>query len=278
MTAHADIILAGVHRGGTRILDAVTAPASLGTWLLVDAKAGRADAGALRMRGRAADAEVATMTADAEQILPRVAHARVLVAAVDTVAVTRRLVAETRGAAVLWQLVGRGPISSGGTCFGLAGSIRAADDSARDATLHLLDVLRGMSVPASSGYLTEGGDVLTGPLLQTLRATVSTTTAAHLDDLARGIPISSTLTLALLNDTVRAANLDWREGEQVNDTIQRAVAAFRLRPTGRCGAVLVDPRHGRLEFWRMDLASMQFIGLVTFDPPPTPDKKALVSD
>lgn len=277
MTAHEDIILAGVHRGGTRILDAVTEPANLGTWLLVDAKPGRADAGALGMRGRAAEAVVTTMTADAEQILPRAADARVLVAAVDTVAVTRRLVAESRGTAVLWQLAGRGPIISGGTYFGLAGSIAATDDAARDATVQFLDVLGSMSVPASSGYLTEG-EVLAESFLQTLRATVSTTTAAHLDDLARGIPVSSTLTLALLNDTVPAALLDWREGEQVTATIKRALAAFPLRPSGRCGAVLIDPRRGRLEFWRMDVATSEFIGVVEFDPPPTRQEKAILSD
>lgn len=277
MTAHADIILAGVHRGGTRILDALAAPASLGTWLLVDAKAGRADAGALRMRARIGDAVITTMIADAELILPRVAHTSVLVAAVDSVEVTRRLIAESRGTAVLWQLVGRGPISNGGTCFGVAGSIAATDDRARAATVQLLDVLSGMSAPASSVYLTEG-EALAGTLLQTLRATTSTTTAMHLNDLAGGIPISSTLTLALVNDTVPAAILDWRDGEHVTDTIHRAFAALRRPAVPRYGAVLVDPRRGRVECWRLDVASRQLLGLVEFDPPRTPREKAIVTD
>ncbi|HVE70633.1 MAG TPA: hypothetical protein VNI54_04630 [Thermoanaerobaculia bacterium] len=264
-----------MHRGGTRILDAVTAPARLGSWLLVDAKPGRADAGALHMRARASDVVVETMTADAEQVLPRATHAHVLVAALDSVAVTRRLVAGSRGTAVLWQLVGRGPISSGGTCFGLAGSIAAADDAARDATLRLLDVLADQVVPASSAYLTEGGDVLAGSLLQTLRDTVSTTTVMHLHDL---VPMSSTLTLAFPNDTIPAHILDWRDGERVHDTVQRVASAVRRPPARRCGTVLVDAHRGRLEFWRIDTTSEELVGLIEFDPAPTPDQKAIVTD
>lgn len=275
MTSHADIILAGVHRGGTRILDTVTAPGRLGSWLLVDAKPGRADTGAVHMRARASDVQVATMTADAVQVLPRATHANVLVTALDSIAVTRRLVAGSRGTSVLWQLVGRGPISSGGTCFGLAGSIAAADDTARDATLRLLDVLDGLTVPASSAYLTDGADWLAGSLLQTLRATVSATTVMHLHDL---VPISSTLTLAFPNDTVPAHILDWHDGESVRDTVQRIAAAVRRPRADRCGAVLVDPHRNRLEFWRIDTTSGELVGLIEFDPAPTPEQKAIVTD
>jgi len=120
--------------------------------------------------------------------------------------------------------------------------------------------------------------VLAGTLLETLRCTVSTTTAMHLNDLTAGIPISSTLLLALPNDTVASAILDWRDGEQVTDTIQRAFAALRLPASPRCGALLVDPHRGRLECWRIDVAARQLVGLVEFNPPRTLRDKAVVTD
>jgi hypothetical protein len=277
MSEALEVVLAGVHRGGSRITEALPDQMLAAiNWTLVDPKPGRSDAGAVRLRHRTATARISARTADAVAVVREGAGtARVLVAAVDTADALRQLVEASTGMPILWQLVGRMPLSSGGTCFGIAGSIAAADRQGQLATLDLLDALKAMALPASSVYLTDSS-VLAGPLLQTFRAVVSAHTADHLTELAAGSHAVTDLLLVLPNDKLPAQMLTWRAGESVAATTQRALGVLGWPRAGSYAAIVVAPN--RIDVLRIDARTQTLIGLITLEPPAARRDAALFTD
>lgn len=279
MSRSLNVLLAGVHRGGRAILEALSERTlgSIGTWTLVDPKPGRSEAGALRLRSRIASAHVTAQTEDALTAVRRGAAADcVVVAAVDTAHALRDLIAESTGVPVLWQVVGRTPRTSGGTCFGIAGSL-AAGPEARQPTLALLDALRGMAPPASSAYLTES-DVLAGPLLQIFREVVSQWTADRLTHLIAGVPATTECLLALPNATLPAQIIEGLANELTAATVRRVLDAHGQPASGRCAAIAVSPDHSRIDLLSIDARAAKFVGLVEMERPASPRDAALLND
>lgn len=274
-----NVLLAGVHRGGRAIIEALPERtlSSIGTWTLVDPKPGRSDVGALRLRTRFASTRVIAQTEDALAAVRRGAAAdRIIVAAVDTAQALRDLIAESTGVPVLWQVVGRTPRTSGGTCFGIAGSLAASAEE-RQPTLDLLDALRGMAPPASSAYLTES-DVLAGPLLQTFRQVVSRWTTDRLGYLAAGAPATTEFLLALPNATLPAQIIEGRANELTARTVRRALDAHGRPTSGRCAAIAVSPDRSRIDLLSIDARAAKFVGLVEMERPASPRDAALLND
>lgn len=274
-----DVLLAGVHRGGHAILDALSEPTlhSIGTWTLVDPKPGRSETGALRLRTRFASARVIARTEDALTAVrcgPAANH--VVVAALDTAPALRDLITQSIGAPVLWQFVGRAPRASGGTCFGLAGSVAPRADT-RQATLALLDALSGMTLPASSAYITES-DVLAGPLLQSFREVVSQWTADRLAGLAAGVPGATELLLALPNATLPAQIIEGRAPEKTAATVGRALDAHGQPASDRCAAIVVASDRARIELLNIEVRTAMLVGLLALERPASPHDAAFLND
>jgi hypothetical protein len=179
--AHAAIV--GAHRGGLAFTNA--APDSTGRITaidIIDPKPSRAADLARIVQRRFPGIHTAAYEADGREAPRQLADDAVVVATVDTAAATRSLIDSRReGQTVVAQLVGRSP-GAAMTAQRLGISAIVRDPFAQAQASLLFTGFASVSEEASSRALTNGGDALTGAILQPLRRAAARRTAGYFRD------------------------------------------------------------------------------------------------